>query len=46
MWSGGPDQCDDRGGVDNAAAGLLVLAEGEHGVLAAEPDTFDVDVVG
>jgi hypothetical protein len=42
----GADERDDGGSVDDAAAGLLVLAQREDSVLAAEPDAFDVDVVG
>lgn len=42
----GSDQCHDGGGVDDASAGLFVAAEGEDGVFAAEPDAFDVDVLG
>lgn len=32
--------------VDDGALGLVVAAEGEHGVLAAEPDALDVDGLG
>lgn len=46
LGSGGTDECDDGCGVDDAALGLLVLAEGEDGVLAAEPHALDVDVLG
>lgn len=45
LWGRGADECDYGGGVDDAAFGLLVLAQGEDGVLAAVPDTLDVDVV-
>ena len=43
LRSSGTDQGDDRRSVDDGALSLLVLAHGEHGVLAAEPDTLDVD---
>lgn len=33
-------------GVDDGRLGLLVAAEGQHGVFAAEPNTLDVDVHG
>ena len=46
LRGGGADESDDRGGVDDAAALLGVLAHGEDGVLAAEPDALDVDVLG
>ena len=46
LGSGGTDECDDGCGVDDAALGLLVLTEGQDGVLAAEPHTLDVDVLG
>lgn len=45
LGSGGTDECDDGCGVDDAALGLLVPAQGEDGVLAAEPHTLDVDVL-
>lgn len=37
---------DERGRVDDGGARLLVAAQGEDGVLAAVPDTLDVDVLG
>ncbi|KAH9845887.1 glutamine synthetase [Teratosphaeria destructans] len=46
LRSGGTDQGNDRGGVDDAAFCLLVLAKREDGVLAAEPYAFHIDVVG
>lgn len=46
LGSGSTDEGDDGGGVDDGAAVLLVATEGEDGVLAAEPDTLDVDVLG
>jgi hypothetical protein len=45
LGSGRPNESDDRRGVDDAALGLLVSAQGENGVLAAEPHTLDVDVL-
>jgi hypothetical protein len=30
-------------GVDNGSLGLVVLAQGDNGVLTAEPDALDVD---
>lgn len=46
LGGGGADEGDDGGGVDDGALLLAVLAEGEDGVLAAEPDALDVDVLG
>jgi hypothetical protein len=46
LRSGGTNKCDHRCSVDDAALGLLVLAERENGVLAAEPHALDVDVLG
>ena len=46
LGGGGTDERDDGGGVDDAALGLLVLAEGQDGVLAAEPHALDIDVLG
>lgn len=46
LRSSGTDQSDDGGGVNNGAPVLVVVAHGDHGVLAAEPDTFDVDGLG
>lgn len=46
LRGGRSDERDDAGGVDDAALCLFVLAEGEHGVLGAEPDALDVDVHG
>ena len=46
LGSGGTDECDHGCGVDDAALGLLVLAEGKDSVLAAEPHALDVDVLG
>ena len=43
LRGGGADEGDDRGRVDDAAFGFVVLAEREDGVLGAEPDAFDVD---
>ena len=43
LRSSGTDQGYDRRSVDDGALGLLVLAHGEYGVLAAEPDALDVD---
>lgn len=43
LRGGGADEGDDGGGVDDAAAGLFVAAEREHGVLAAVPDALHVD---
>ena len=37
------DEGDDRGGVDDTALVLAVLAEAEDGKLAAEPHALDVD---
>lgn len=42
----GADKSDNGCGVDNGAFRLLVLAHGDHGVLAAEPDTLYVDGLG
>lgn len=42
----GPDEGDDAGGVDDGAARLRVPAQGEDGVLAAEPDALYVYGVG
>lgn len=39
-------QRDHAGGVDDAADFLAVPPHAEHGVLAAEPDALDVDIVG
>jgi hypothetical protein len=46
LRGGGTDKCDHGCGVNDAALGLLVLAEGKDGVLAAEPHALDVDVLG
>jgi len=46
LGSGGTDERDHGCGVDDAALGLLVLAEGKDSVLAAEPHALDVDVLG
>lgn len=46
LRSGSADEGDDGGGVDDGAAGLFVAAQGQNGMLAAEPDTLDVDVLG
>lgn len=46
LRSGGSDESDDRGSVDDAALGLLVLAKREDSVLAAEPHALNVDVLG
>lgn len=46
LRGGGADEGDDGGGVDDGTLGLLVLAQGEDGVLAAEPDALDVDGLG
>ena len=46
LGSGGTDECDHGCGVDDAALGLLVLAERKDSVLAAEPHALDVDVLG
>jgi hypothetical protein len=46
LRSGGANECDNGCCVDDAALGLLVLAERENGVLAAEPYALDVDVLG
>lgn len=46
LRGGGADEGDDGGGVDDGGLLLAVAAEGEHGVLAAEPDALDVDVLG
>jgi hypothetical protein len=46
LGGGGTDERDHGCGVDDAALGLLVLTEGQDGVLAAEPHTLDVDVLG
>jgi hypothetical protein len=46
LRSGGANKCDNGCCVDDAALGLLVLAERENGVLAAEPYALDVDVLG
>lgn len=46
LGSGGTDERNNGCGVDDAALGLLVLAEGQHSVLAAEPHALDVDVLG
>lgn len=43
---GRADEGDDACSVDDTSLGLLVAAEGEHGVLAAIPDALDVDVHG
>ena len=43
---GGADERDYGCCVDDAGVDFVVLAQGEHGVLAAEPDALDVDVVG
>jgi len=40
------DESDDGGGVDDGSLGLLVTAQRENGMLAAEPDALDVDVLG
>ena len=40
------DEADNTRSVDNAGLVLAVLAEAQHGMLAAEPHTLDVDVVG
>lgn len=45
LWGCRADQGDNRCRIDDASVGLLVLAEREDGMLAAIPDTFDVDVV-
>lgn len=45
LGGGGADERDHGRRVDDAAFGLLVLAEGEDGVLAAEPHALDVDVL-
>lgn len=39
------DERHHAGGVDDAALGLLVAAQAEHGVLAPVPHALDVDVV-
>jgi len=46
LGSGRANECNNRCGVDDATLGLLVLAEGEDGVLAAEPHALYVDVLG
>lgn len=46
LRGGGTDEGDDGGGVDDGALCLVVAAQGQDGVLAAEPDALDVDVVG
>lgn len=46
LRGGCADEGDDGGGVDDGSLGLVVAAECEDGVLAAEPDALDVDVVG
>lgn len=46
LRSGGSNECNDGRGVDDASLGLLVLAQGEDGVLAAEPHALDVNVLG
>jgi len=38
-------QCDHARSIDDGAFGLVMFAHTENGVLAAEPDAFDVDVV-
>lgn len=43
LRSSGTDQGDDRRSINDGALGLLVLAHGEHGVLAAKPDALDID---
>lgn len=40
------DEGHDGSSVDDAALGLVVAAQSENGVLAAEPYTFYVDVLG
>lgn len=46
LRGGGAHEGDKGGRVDDGALGLVVAAEGEDGVLAAEPDTLDVDGLG
>ena len=46
LGSGRANKCDHGCGVDDAALGLLVLAEGQDSVLAAEPHALHVDVLG
>jgi hypothetical protein len=45
LWRRRAHESDDRGSVDDAAALLVVASEGEDGMLAAEPNALDVDVV-
>ena len=45
LGGGGTNKCNHGCGVDDAALGLLVLAEGKDSVLAAEPHALDVDVL-
>lgn len=46
LGRGGADEGDDGGGVDDGGLCLLVAAQRQDGVLAAEPDALDVDVLG
>jgi hypothetical protein len=46
LRSGRANKCHHGCSVDDATLGLLVLAERENGVLAAEPHALDVDVLG
>lgn len=46
LWGGTANQCNDGRRVDDATLCLLVTAQGQNGVLGAEPDALDVDVHG
>jgi len=46
LGSSGADQGNDGRGVNHRCLGLVVAAEGEDGMFAAEPNALHVDVVG
>lgn len=46
LGGGSTHQCDEARRVDHTAGLLLVATHAQHGVLAAEPHTLHVDILG